>query len=200
MMNPEQFLSISLLDERMSYFYFGQEAPDGALIFTENFDYRPERLKQRGLSVFRPLGYQKPVDFYIPRYDVDSVWPWPIRRIYVPPFTGIPILNWKLPNLLMSAFLWMMPVTTVLLSWKEYWMMVRCAERRKRSVCGVNSIILKKNKKSSAFFHPFFLKICFSLRKQKRSFLLAGIRYKKMDKWKLKTDNDWKPLLPLKNE
>ena len=46
--------------------------------------------------------------------------------------------------------------------------MVRCAERRKRSVCGVNSIILKKNKKSSAFFHPFFLKICFSLRKQKR--------------------------------
>lgn len=73
MMNPEQFLSISLLDERMSYFYFGQEAPDGALIFTENFDYRPERLKQRGLSVFRPLGYQKPVDFYIPRYDVDSV-------------------------------------------------------------------------------------------------------------------------------
>ena len=68
MMNPEQFLSISLLDERMSYFYFGQEAPDGALIFTENFDYRPERLKQRGLSVFRPLGYQKPVDFYIPRY------------------------------------------------------------------------------------------------------------------------------------
>ena len=71
MMNPEQFLSISLLDERMSYFYFGQEAPDGALIFTENFDYRPERLKQRGLSVFRPLGYQKPV--YIPRYDVDSV-------------------------------------------------------------------------------------------------------------------------------
>lgn len=72
MMNPEQFLSISLLDERMSYFYFGQEAPDGALIFTENFDYRPERLKQRGLSVFRPLGYQKPVDFYIPRYDVDS--------------------------------------------------------------------------------------------------------------------------------
>ena len=53
MMNPEQFLSISLLDERMSYFYFGQEAPDGALIFTENFDYRPERLKQRGLSVFQ---------------------------------------------------------------------------------------------------------------------------------------------------
>lgn len=37
-------------------------------------------------------------------------------------------------------------------------MMVRCAERRKRSVCGVNSIILKKKKKSSAFFHPFFLK------------------------------------------
>ena len=36
-------------------------------------------------------------------------------------------------------------------------MMVRCAERRKRSVCGVNSIILKKKKKSSAFT-LFFLK------------------------------------------
>ena len=98
MMNPEQFLSISLLDERMSYFYFGQEAPDGALIFTENFDYRPERLKQRGLSVFRPLGYQKPVDFYIPRYDVDSV------RLAMADSTDIrPTVYWN-PNIKLKTF------------------------------------------------------------------------------------------------
>lgn len=72
-MSPKQFLSISLLDEQMSYLYFGQEAPDGALIFTENYNYMPARLKPRGISAFRPLGYQKPVEFYVPRYDVDSV-------------------------------------------------------------------------------------------------------------------------------
>ena len=37
-------------------------------------------------------------------------------------------------------------------------MMVRCAERRKRSVCGVNSIILKKRKKVLLSFTLFFLK------------------------------------------
>lgn len=37
-------------------------------------------------------------------------------------------------------------------------MMVRCAERRKRSVCGVNSIILKKIKKVLLSFTLFFLK------------------------------------------
>ena len=41
---------------------------------------------------------------------------------------------------------------------------------------GKYHLILKKNKKSSAFFHPFFLKICFSLRKQKRSFYLVILR------------------------
>ena len=53
-------------------------------------------------------------------------------------------------------------------------MMVRCAERRKRSVCGVNSIILKKKEKKVLLsFTLFFFKICFSLRKQKRSIKLV---------------------------
>ena len=50
MMNPEQFLSISLLDERMSYFYFGQEAPNETLKLKKNLHYRQKRIKQKGLN------------------------------------------------------------------------------------------------------------------------------------------------------
>ncbi len=73
MMEPQRFLSISLLDDQMAYFYFGDKAKNGALVFTENYDYMPERSKSLSVSSFIPLGYQKPVEFYVPPYDVDSL-------------------------------------------------------------------------------------------------------------------------------
>lgn len=73
MMDPKEFLSICLLDGFNAQFYFGVEAKDGALVFTRNFNYIPEKANRLNKAVFIPLGYQKAAQFYMPRYDVDSV-------------------------------------------------------------------------------------------------------------------------------
>lgn len=73
MMDPKEFLSISMLDEMMGKFYLGESGQNGALVFTRNWNYVPERLGRLNIQTFTAFGYQKPVEFYMPRYDVDSV-------------------------------------------------------------------------------------------------------------------------------
>ena len=64
---------ISFLDDMQSRIFFGDRAPNGALIITMDPGYSPPRPGRPNTAAFKPLGFQMPEAFYVPRYDVDSV-------------------------------------------------------------------------------------------------------------------------------
>ena len=53
--------------------FFGDRAQDGALIISMDPGYTPPPRQRSNLEAFTPLGIQQPEEFYVPRYDVDSV-------------------------------------------------------------------------------------------------------------------------------
>lgn len=65
-----EFLSISLILPPTSNSLFGSEV--GALIITTNNAFRFDKPRHNILT-FSVLGYQKKAEFYVPRYEVDSV-------------------------------------------------------------------------------------------------------------------------------
>lgn len=73
MIHPEALLSISLLDQTQGFMFFGSQASGGALIISYKLGYVPPRPPRPNIKPFTLLGIQKPVEFYVPKYDVDSV-------------------------------------------------------------------------------------------------------------------------------
>ena len=71
-LRPADLLNISYVDGSQAGVLIGDYAANGALVLTTNPNY--VNTKQRlNISVLSFLGYQKPSEFYIPKYEVDSV-------------------------------------------------------------------------------------------------------------------------------
>ena len=64
---------ISYLDPMQARIFFGDRAADGALIISMDPGYTPPPVSRPNTMAFKPLGFQVPEAFYVPKYDVDSV-------------------------------------------------------------------------------------------------------------------------------
>ncbi len=71
-LRPVDLLNISYIDGAQAGVLIGDYAADGALVITTNPNF--VNTKQRlNISVLSFLGYQKKAEFYMPKYEVDSV-------------------------------------------------------------------------------------------------------------------------------
>lgn len=71
-LRPADILNISYVDGTQAGTLIGDFAANGALVITMNPNFVND--KQRlNVSVLSFLGYQKPAEFYIPKYEIDSV-------------------------------------------------------------------------------------------------------------------------------
>jgi hypothetical protein len=72
-LDPGALLGISMLDAQQSFMFFGERGAGGALIISYKFGYVPRSPGRPNIIPFMPAGYQKLAEFYVPRYDVDSI-------------------------------------------------------------------------------------------------------------------------------
>ncbi len=70
---PEDLLSISFIPSFKSRIFWGDVAKNGAIMITTNPNFVERDLPRLDLVVFSMLGYQEKAEFYMPRYEVDSV-------------------------------------------------------------------------------------------------------------------------------
>ncbi|MDR0766364.1 MAG: hypothetical protein LBF09_05455 [Odoribacteraceae bacterium] len=73
MIHPEALLSISMLDGRQGTMYFGERASGGVINVSYKFGFIPSSPGRPNIVPFTLLGYQKAAEFYVPKYEVDSV-------------------------------------------------------------------------------------------------------------------------------
>lgn len=72
-MNPKDLLNISLIDGAQAGVVIGPDAANGALVITTNPNFVRNSKVKLDMAVMSFLGYQKKAEFYVPKYDVDSV-------------------------------------------------------------------------------------------------------------------------------
>ena len=65
--------NISLLDRMQGQIFFGERGANGVLIISAEPGWTPKPLGRPNVLPFKLLGYQVPDEFYVPKYDVDSV-------------------------------------------------------------------------------------------------------------------------------
>ena len=70
---PEDLLSISFIPSYRSQIFFGGAAQNGAIVITTNPNFVLREAPRLDVVAFSLLGYQKKAEFYMPRYEVDSV-------------------------------------------------------------------------------------------------------------------------------
>lgn len=73
MFPKRELLGMALLEPIHGKMFFGDRGRDGVLLITRNPNYIPKKEQRVNILPFRLLGYQIPEEFYVPRYDVDSV-------------------------------------------------------------------------------------------------------------------------------
>lgn len=73
LLRPEDLLSVSYIRPPMSVTFWGQAGANGAISITTNPNYVRRELPRPNMVNFTLLGYQKKAEFYMPRYEVDSV-------------------------------------------------------------------------------------------------------------------------------
>lgn len=73
LLRPEDLLSISFIRPPMSQTFWGAAGENGAIVITTNPTFVPRDAPRLNMVTFSLLGYQKKAEFYMPRYDVDSV-------------------------------------------------------------------------------------------------------------------------------
>ena len=71
-LRPEELLNISLVIPPRSK-VIDRGADGGVLVITTNPFYTPGKLPKPNMLTFSLLGYQKPAEFYVPHYEVDSI-------------------------------------------------------------------------------------------------------------------------------
>jgi hypothetical protein len=72
-LHPEALLGMSMLDAQQSFMFFGERGAGGALIISYKFGFVPRSPGRPNIVPFMPPGYQKLAQFYVPKYEVDSV-------------------------------------------------------------------------------------------------------------------------------
>lgn len=70
---PESLLNISLLDQMQGQIFFGERGKNGVLIISAQPGWTPKDLGRPNVLPFKIMGYQIPSEFYVPKYEVDSV-------------------------------------------------------------------------------------------------------------------------------
>lgn len=65
--------NISFLDRMQGKIFFGERGENGVLIISAEPGWTPKPLGRPNVLPFHLLGYQVPAEFYVPKYDVDSV-------------------------------------------------------------------------------------------------------------------------------
>lgn len=71
---PQELLSISFIGPPMAMSFWGEKkAKNGAILITTNPNFVHHRMPSLNLVSFSLLGYQQKAEFYVPRYEVDSV-------------------------------------------------------------------------------------------------------------------------------
>ncbi|MDE5611746.1 MAG: hypothetical protein K2I90_07005 [Odoribacter sp.] len=73
LIRPEDLLSISYIRPPMSVTFWGQAGANGAISITTSPNFVRKELPRPNMVNFTLLGYQKKAEFYMPRYEVDSV-------------------------------------------------------------------------------------------------------------------------------
>lgn len=73
MLPKRELLGMALLEPMHGRMFFGERGGNGVLLITRNPNYIPRREQRANILPFKLLGYQTPEEFYVPRYDVDSV-------------------------------------------------------------------------------------------------------------------------------
>ncbi len=72
-LQPEDLLSISFIPSYRSQIFFGNSSSNGAIVITTNPNFVLRESPRLDVVTFSLLGYQKKAEFYMPRYEVDSV-------------------------------------------------------------------------------------------------------------------------------
>lgn len=72
-MRGDEILSIAYISPTRGWSIFGPKGVNGAIVITRNLEYVPPYKQLPSLITFKPLGYQKPAEFYVPAYQVDEV-------------------------------------------------------------------------------------------------------------------------------
>ena len=73
MLPKEEILGMALLEPMYGKMFFGDRGGDRVLLITRDPSCIPKKEQWANILPFRLLGYQTPEEFYVPRYDVDSV-------------------------------------------------------------------------------------------------------------------------------
>ncbi|MDR2130069.1 MAG: hypothetical protein LBP56_02680 [Odoribacteraceae bacterium] len=72
-LHPDALLSISMLDGQQGRMYFGEQGAGGVINVSYKFGFTPASPGRPNIVPFTLLGYQKADQFYVPKYDIDSV-------------------------------------------------------------------------------------------------------------------------------
>lgn len=73
LISPEDLLCINYIRPPMSVTFWGSAGENGVIAITTNPNFVRREIPRPNMLSFSLLGYQKKAEFYIPRYDVDSV-------------------------------------------------------------------------------------------------------------------------------
>ena len=65
--------NISLLDQMQGKIFFGDRGANGVLIISAEPGWTPKDLGRPNVLPFKIMGYQIPDEFYVPKYEIDSV-------------------------------------------------------------------------------------------------------------------------------
>ena len=66
-------LNISLLDQMQGQIFFGDRGKNGVLIISAQPGWTPKEVGRPNMLPFKIMGYQVPSEFYVPKYEIDSV-------------------------------------------------------------------------------------------------------------------------------
>lgn len=72
-LQPDCILNINLLEKNDGIMAFGEEGRNGVLVLTIDPARRTYKPDNPSFERFTILGYQRPAEFYMPKYDIDSV-------------------------------------------------------------------------------------------------------------------------------
>lgn len=73
LLRPDDLVSVNLILPPRSATLFGRKAENGIILLNTKPNYIRKDLPRPDIAIFSILGYQKPEDFYMPHYEVDSV-------------------------------------------------------------------------------------------------------------------------------
>ena len=65
--------NISMLDQMQGKIFFGDRGANGVLIISVEPGWTPKDLGRPNILPFKIMGYQIPDEFYVPKYEIDSV-------------------------------------------------------------------------------------------------------------------------------